>query len=276
MASNPERTRVGRPCRDPVDQVRTQFWLGGTLIKSGLPSSDALERRLQPDLVRPREDGMLRPSKYCRYQDGSRVPSRIVGKSYPVDLAEEAFPGTAFFFDSVIWPLLKGRALTVAEADDLLWAMSDDIRQLIFESRAVPGRPHRQFIKRLYYLDGKVAKALAEVGTFEALTAVVVLLAKAEAKPPSIGLRRAAHACYFMMQNYLLKNPEIPPVIEAVIELIDERYEQWVGVHDQMQLALPAKSKLLRGRDFQWVGMSKSTPLDGPFSSWYRGALRQR
>lgn len=119
-----------------------------------------------------------------------------------------------------------------------------------------------------------MAKALAEGGTFEALTAVVVLLAKSEAKPPSIGLRRAAHACYFEMQNYLLKNPEIPPAIEAVFELIDERYEQRVGIHDQMQLALPAKSKLLRGRDFRSEPPSESSPLDSPFSNWYRRALR--
>jgi len=144
MASTPERTRVGRPCRNPVDQLCTQYWFGVTRVKSGLLSADALERRLQPELVRPREDGMLRPSKYCRYRGGSRVPSRIHGKSCPVDLAEEAFPGTALSFDSVIWPLLKGRQLALDEADDLLWAMSDAIRQVIFESRVVPGQPHRQ------------------------------------------------------------------------------------------------------------------------------------
>lgn len=212
-----------------------------------MPSADALERLLQPELVRPCADGVLRSSKFFRYKDGSRVPSRIAGKAYPVDLAEEAFPGTAIYFDSIIWDLCKGRRITVEEANDLLWAMSDEVRHVIFVSHLFVYRdPPRQLSKQLYYFDDKVSKALAQLGTFEALTAVVVFMAKAEASPPSQGLRRAAQDCYLRMQERLLKNPEIAPAIEAVFALIDESFLEWVGIDDQMQLALPMQSKLQR------------------------------
>lgn len=53
--------------------------------------------------------------------------------------------------------------------------------------------------KQLYYFDDKVSKALAQLGTFEALTAVVVFMAKAEASPPSSagadGVLRPTLAC---------------------------------------------------------------------------------
>lgn len=129
--------------------------------------------------------------------------------------------------------------------------MSDDVRHVIFESQFYVMEPRRRLRKRLNYFGKIVSRALAQLGTFEALAAVVMLLARAEASPPSIGLRRAAHACYFEMQNYLLKNPDIAPAIEEVFERIDEQFEQWVGIHDQMQLALPVQSKYLRGRNFQ-------------------------
>lgn len=92
---------------------------------------------------------------------------------------------------------------------------------------------------------------LAQLGTFEALTAVVVLLAKAEASPPSQGLRRAAQDGYLRMQERLLKNPKIAPAIEEVFVRIDEFFLEWVGIHDQMQLALPMQSKLQRERKLQ-------------------------
>ena len=72
-----------------------------------------------------------------RYEGGSRVPSRIAGKKSPVDLAERAFPGTAFYFNSIIWDLLKGRRLTLEEACDVLWAMSDEVRDVIFSREHV-------------------------------------------------------------------------------------------------------------------------------------------
>ncbi|MGJ7524876.1 hypothetical protein [Variovorax sp. GB1P17] len=246
MAFALKRSRVGRPCRDPVDQLRTQMWFWASLFRSGLPSADALERLLQPELLRSCADGVVRSSKFFRYKDGSRVPSRIAGKASPVDLAEKAFPGTAIYFNSVIWDLIRGRRLTLEEANDLLWAMSDEVRYVIFESKHALIEPLRRLNKRLYYLNDEVSQALAQLGTFEALTAVVVFMAKAEASPPSPGLRQAAQLCYLRMQKNLLKNPEIAPAIEEVFVRIDEFFLEWVGIDDQMQLALPMESRLRR------------------------------
>lgn len=119
---------------------------------------------------------------------------------------------------------------------------------VIFDSRRALIEPRRRLKKQLYYLNDEVSQALAQLGTFEALTAVVVLMAKAEAIPPSMGLRQAAQLCYLRMQKNLLKNPEIAPAIEAVFVRIDECFLEWVGIHDQMQLALPMQSKLQRER----------------------------
>ncbi|SEM04573.1 hypothetical protein SAMN05518845_11575 [Variovorax sp. YR750] len=252
MASALKRSRVGRPCRHPVDQLRTQMWFGATLFRSGLASADALERFLQPELVRPCADGVMRSSKFFRYKKGSRVPSRIAGKASPVELAEKAFPGTAIYFYSVIWDLCKGRRITIEEADVLLWAMSDEVRHVLFVSTSYVYRnPPRVLSRQFRYFDDKVSKALAQLGTFEALTAVVVLMAKAEAIPPSIGLRQAAQLCYLRMQKNLLKNPEIAPVIEEVFALIDEFFLEWVGIHDQHQVALPMESRLRREWDLR-------------------------
>jgi hypothetical protein len=53
------------------------------------------------------------------------------------------------------------------------------------------------------------------------------------------------------MQKNLLKNPEISPAIEELFVRIDERFLEWVGIHDLMQVALPIRSKLRREWNFQ-------------------------
>lgn len=55
------------------------------------------------------EDGRVRRAgKWDAYVAGTRVPHRMVGKGYAVELAEVRFPGTARVFESRIWDVLKG------------------------------------------------------------------------------------------------------------------------------------------------------------------------
>jgi len=96
------------------------------------------------------------------------------------------------------------------------------VRYVIFESRRTSIEPLRRLKKQLYCLNDEVSQVLAQLWKFEALTAVVVLMAKAKAIPPSMGLKQAAQRCYLRIQKNLLKTPEIAPAIEEVFVRIDE------------------------------------------------------
>ena len=123
--------KSGRPKRNPIDVLRTKVWFYAVKAKSGLPSSYAIELALEPSSVKRKGDGMKRPRKWDGYQTGLRVPQRMTGKPYSVDVAEVQYPGTAVYFDSPIWAVLRGDQMDQWWIDDQLKAMSPEISEIL-------------------------------------------------------------------------------------------------------------------------------------------------
>ena len=84
--------KPGRPKRNPIDVLRTKVWFYAVKARSGLPSAYAIELAIEPSIVKHKEAGVVRPRKWDGYQTGLRVPRRMVGKPYSVDIADQNYP----------------------------------------------------------------------------------------------------------------------------------------------------------------------------------------
>ena len=126
--------KPGRPKRNPIDVLRTKVWFYAVKARSGLPSAYAIELAIEPSIVKHKEAGVVRPRKWDGYQTGLRVPRRMVGKPYSVDIADQNYPGTASYFDSPIWAVLRGDQLNQRWIDDQLKALAPAITDLLMVS----------------------------------------------------------------------------------------------------------------------------------------------
>ena len=81
--------KPGRTKRNPIDVLRTKVWFYAVKARSGLPSAYAIELAIEPSIVKHKEAGVVRPRKWDGYQTGLRVPQRMVGKPYSVDIADQ-------------------------------------------------------------------------------------------------------------------------------------------------------------------------------------------
>lgn len=214
---------LGRPKRHPIDSLRTRVWFAAVKARSGLPSAYAIELALQPELVRRHPDGLQRPRKWDAYEAGRRVPQRTAGKPYAVDLAEARFAGTAAYFNSPLWPILRRERSDTHTIERQLARLDPSVTQVIFEQDVVPGQkpgPTRRF-----NLDASCW--LGALGSFDALVAAVLLMTKAEliASP---SLRQYAMGAYLEMQPGVAALPEVAPVAEELFHAIDATCKHWL------------------------------------------------
>lgn len=234
----------GRSPRNRVDQLRTRMWLHVVKLRSGLPSGYAIELALEPHLVRRGPDGVIRPRKWDAYEKGSRVPQRMAGKTYAVELAEAHYPGTASVFDSPLWAVLKGERLTRIQIDDRLRALGSDVVAVLFEKEEEDGRANRWRSKEF---DQAAAACLARIGTFDALVATVLLMAKSEAIALP-ALREVAFDCYLSLQPAVERLPEVAPFAKEIFWAIDTTCKQWVFPTTQSRLDVVIFSHEIRKR----------------------------
>ena len=206
-----------------MDRLRTRVWLAAVKAMSGLPSAYALELLLEPELVRRYQNRLQRSRKWEGYEHGRRVPERRVGKVYAVDLAEQRFPGTARYFDSALWPILRRERAEVSWIDAQLYALSPAVVEVLFV-----GKPRRgEAIPRFRRFDYEVATWLSCLDDFDALVAAVLLMVKAEltATPE---LRRLARESYLELQPYLEKLPVLRAVAKDLFQAVDLVCKHWV------------------------------------------------
>lgn len=222
---------AGRPPRHPVDELRTRLWFHVVKLRSGLPSAYAIELALEPDLVQRRVGGVIRPRKWDGYESGRRVPRRITGKPYAVEVAEARFAGAAAYFESPMWAVLRGEAVTQAWIDGHLMAMSPPVQAILLQRR--PRSDDLQFGN----FDEASARRLAELGSFEALAAAVLLTTKSEriASPP---LRELALSTYFQIQQAIRELSETAPFSAELFWAIDGVCKHWAFPTPQSRLEI--------------------------------------
>jgi hypothetical protein len=224
--------------RHPVDVLRTRLWFHVVKLCSGLPSAYAVELALEPELVQLRIGGVVRPRKWDSYASGARVPRRIKGKRYAVELAEARFPGAAQYFDSPIWPVLRGEAVTQAWVDRQLRAMSPAILDILLQQHPIIG--DWQFGE----FDEDRARRLAELGSFEALTAAVLLTTKSE-RIASARLRELALLTYRHLQPAITRLADTAPFADELFWAIDTVCKHWVFPTPQSRLEVVVFTKSL-------------------------------
>jgi hypothetical protein len=213
----------GKPLTHPVDRLRTRLWFHVIKLRSGLSSGYAVEAFLDGDRLKKDEAKIIRPKRWSKYQKGLRVPDDRLGHRNAIDQAESHFPGTAQWFRSPIWPVLRGEKCDRFFVEKGLRQLSSEVRRVFFEDAALEQRspvPQKPF--------GVESKEeLFAIGSFDALVAAVLLIALSEdiASPE---LRELALNLYLSLQSKLKGLPELVPFYPELFSMIDSRCKHWV------------------------------------------------
>lgn len=212
----------GRPPTHPVDRLRTRLWFHVVKLRSGLTSAYAIEMELDGELVRKRDTDVARPTKWDFYRDGEKVPSDKPGPRNAIEQAESFFPGTARWFRSPIWTVLRGEKLDRRSIEHALQSLQNEVVEILFELKP---REHGSSIQ-LKPFDADCESRLSMLGSFDALVAAVLLAALAE-EIASPELRKTSLRVYFDLQPLLKEKPEIAPFYPDLFSLIDLRCKHW-------------------------------------------------
>lgn len=213
----------GRPPTDPIDRLRTRLWFHVVQLQSGLSSAYAIEMALDGERVRKRESDVSRPRKWDQYKKGTKVPQDKPGERNCIEQAEAHYPGTAVWFRSPIWRLLKRETLDRRAIEAEMRALSPQVRALLFEAelRGEEKEP------RFKTFEEAEERALLAMCNFEALVAMSLLVAQAE-EIASRELHERGLQLYLNLQAGLMETRELAPFYPELFTFIDQRFKHWV------------------------------------------------
>lgn len=213
----------GRPPTHPVNRLRTRLWFHIVKLRSGLPSAYAIEMKLDGERVRKRDVDVSRPTKWDFYRDGDKVPDDKPNPRNAIEQAEAWFPGTARWFRSAVWPVLRGEKCDRNFVEHALRQLQPEIVEILFESTP---REHESQPRQKAF-DAENWQRLAALGNFDSLVVAVLFVALSEdiASPE---LRGSALRLYFELQHKLKAQPELAPFYEELFSWIDIRCKHWV------------------------------------------------
>jgi hypothetical protein len=217
----------GRPEQDPIALLRTRVWINALKDRTGLANGHALLAFFEPELIDA--DGIVRNKKWVHYDKGRREPKRFKGEPSAVDIAEKACPGSSVYFHSALWRVLKKEKLKTMEIDGLLSSLGASVSAIL--------QPRQKGPSNIDFkeLDTEAASALADLGTFDALEAVVLLAAKAEAIA-SHDLKRLAQSAYLNMAKALMTLREFSDIGQEVLMAVDTSCKHWIYPNNQSRL----------------------------------------
>lgn len=213
----------GRPPTHPLDRLRTRQWFHVVKMRSGLPSAYAIEMKLDGDLVRKRDADVARPTKWDFYRDGDKIPADKPGPRNAIEQAEASFAGTARWFRSPIWAVLRGEKLDRYAIERALRELQPEVVEILFEPRP----RENESLPRLSLFDADCESRLSMLGSFDSLVATVLLAALSE-EIASSELREASLRIYLDLQPLLKKQPETAPFYPELSSWVDKRCKHWV------------------------------------------------
>lgn len=243
MSKPDTRPRRGRPPRDLVDVLRTQLWMRVLKLHSGLPSAYAIEKALEPHLVRQTGDSVSRPRKWDAYERGARVPRRTGDAGDAVALAELHFPGTAAWFDSPVWDLFKGVPLDHRDLRAMLLRLSPGVARLLLSTdcQIIEGQPELVPLTTAHF------DQLVVWGDFDAFAATLILARMAEVAA-SAELRDLALRCYVDLQPILAKAPGTCVHFPDLYTYADQVCRSWEMSSPGVRI-----SRLIHFHGFPWA-----------------------
>ena len=213
----------GRPPTHPVDRLRTRLWFHVVKLRSGLQSAGAVELKVDGEHVRKRDVDVLRPTKWGFYADGEKVPDDKPGPRNAVEQAEALFQGTASWFRSPIWTVLRGEKCDRYQIDRVLRQLQPEVVEILFESEPL----EHETLPRPKSFDAECKARLVSLGCFDSLVAAVLWVALSE-EIASPELRETSLSLYHELQPILKVLPEIAPFYQELFSWIDKRCKHWV------------------------------------------------
>ncbi|HKR45660.1 MAG TPA: hypothetical protein VJU59_39370 [Paraburkholderia sp.] len=223
----------GRPTAHPIDRLRIRIWFHVVKLRSSLPSAYAIELALDKDRVRKRNADVARPRKWDGYERGEVVPADRPGTRNAIEQAEARFPGTACWFRSPLWAILRGESLDKQRLTDMLRNLDSAITAVLFE--AEPRRDDEQ--PRPQDFCHESVTQLEQIGTFDALVAAVLLAALSE-QIAAPHLRELSLDLYIRLQAVVRHLPELGPFYADLFSAIDVVCKHWVYVSPTERIIL--------------------------------------
>lgn len=244
------RTRVRR---DLTDAMRGMYWYHGVRRAMGIASAYGLERRIEPEAFKVSADGKRHHrNKWPSYRSGRRVPSRAL-----VDRVEVYCPGTSAEMNSVLWPALSSKALSVTAIDALILRLDLRIQGVVRRNgtRYQRGKDARGAV------DQRLADTLERHASLDALAAIVLMLRRASVlghNETAYIWGRQAYRMLMLLGLQLLDRGIARPLLELMQQRIFPM-ATWSGVGYWM----PTPSFLSAARGLQWVlGYVRDVPIE--------------
>lgn len=213
----------GRPPRNHIDVLRTRLWFQAVKLASGLPSAYALEEALEG---RPDSDQVWRPRKWDAYERGKKVPKSSSAGKDALALAEAAYPGTAKWFHSPIWHVLRKdlKPLDQRGVDQGLLSLDPVVVDILFQlDRSLPDNTRM----KQRHLTAHEFEHLAVLGSFDALVATTLLIQQSSLVG-SQELREWALECYEQLQPMVADAPETCLLYPELFTYIDAVCPHWI------------------------------------------------
>ena len=209
----------GRPQTPLVNKIRTQAWFRAVRIVSGWKTPYAIEIAIDGDELQARS---ATPRKCSDYAAGRKSPFDHPGKGNFIDSAEALFPGTAKWYRSPLWRMIKGdvdREFLI----ECLKTLDHRVVSAIFESEGYPDGERDWQIREL---DDDSVVEICSIRDFDCLVAAIALARLSEmiAYP---ALREIALKIYSESIGWLVDLPELADVFEELFTLIDETFPMW-------------------------------------------------
>ena len=217
-------SRRGHPPVSPVDTLRTMAWFNALSLQSGLTATE-LERELEPHNIRLDDTGRtVGPRKWSRYQRGANVPRDV--RNGPVEIAEAAFPGSAFWFRHPLWAALRELHLDCQATLDALNQLPEIVRAGVLQERLPPEHPIG--MQPLVVVDEVALNdLLARIDPLDAVAVASIYSRRAEAIG-SVELRELAIGLYCGVQPRLAIDRRWASIHCQLLDLVDARMKLWV------------------------------------------------
>lgn len=150
------------------------------------------------------------------------MPKRKQDQTDAVELAERHFPGTACWFDSPIWEILKGAEHERWALQRLLLKLSPSVVDvLITMNGSIPGQAELARLTPGHF------DRLVKLGNFDAIVATAIM-AKLSEETASTELRDMALSCYALLQPILADAPETCEHYPELFTYMDKVCQYWI------------------------------------------------
>lgn len=175
------KNKVGRPSVDPAYKIATRVWFKVVSEMTGMTDS-------QLDVTFGNSEGgkkrtpKNRSGIWGKYKDGlicPRFKPDINGNPSIVEKVDKVLPGSAELMNMPFWLVLGKKNMDLSELREVYLSLSEEVQELILMPKLRPPKVTKFWRRPIKCVE--LFDALYEIGDFDAITAVLVLIKEGEA-----------------------------------------------------------------------------------------------